>query len=111
MEWKDQIVDGMLPFRLRSAPKLVADALEWCLFFIEAHFQFELAATHIPGIHNDLADDLSRNQVASFLAKSGKQEANPSLVPSSLLQWLLHPDMDWTSPSWTALFNFTVPRV
>lgn len=33
MRWKDQIfVDGMLPFGLRSAPKIfnaVADALEW----------------------------------------------------------------------------------
>ena len=35
MSWKNQIyVDGMLPFRLRSAPKIfnaVADALEWCI--------------------------------------------------------------------------------
>lgn len=35
MKWKDKVlVDGMLPFGLRSAPKIftaVADALEWCL--------------------------------------------------------------------------------
>ena len=26
---------------------------------MEAHFQFELIATHIAGVHNGLADDLS----------------------------------------------------
>ena len=35
MKWNDNIyVDGMLPFGLRSAPKIfnaVADALEWCV--------------------------------------------------------------------------------
>ena len=35
MKWKDKIyLDGMLPFGLRSAPKIfnaVADALEWCV--------------------------------------------------------------------------------
>ena len=35
MSWKNQIhVDGMLPFGLRSAPKIfnaVADALKWCV--------------------------------------------------------------------------------
>ena len=35
MEWNNQIyVDGMLPFGLRSAPKLfnaLADAIEWCI--------------------------------------------------------------------------------
>jgi len=33
------------------------------LFFVEAHFQFQLTAT---GSHNTLADFLSRNQVARF---------------------------------------------
>ena len=35
MSWKNQIcVDSMLPFGLRSAPKIfnaIADALEWCI--------------------------------------------------------------------------------
>ena len=35
MKWKDRVyVDGMVPFGLRSAPKIcnaVADALEWCI--------------------------------------------------------------------------------
>ena len=35
MQWQDKVyVDGMLPFGLRSAPKIftaMADALEWCI--------------------------------------------------------------------------------
>ena len=35
MKWENKIyIDGMLPFRLQSAPKIfnaVADALEWCM--------------------------------------------------------------------------------
>ena len=36
------------------------------LFFIEAHFQFQIKSAHIPGVHNTLADFLSRSQVAKF---------------------------------------------
>ena len=33
-----------------------------CLFFLEASFDYHLVASHIPGIDNVLADDLSRNR-------------------------------------------------
>ena len=65
-----------------------------CLFFIEAYFQFKVSAAHLPGIENELADDLSRDQVSSFLKKSGTHNNDPTIIPSSLLQWLLHPNMD-----------------
>lgn len=81
-----------------------------CLFFIEAHHQFELEATHIPGRHNDLADDLSRNNLAAFRCKVTNCDHDPSPIPPSLLQWLLHPQMDWTSPNWMELFNSFVQR-
>lgn len=81
-----------------------------CLFFIEAHFQFRLTATHIPGVENDLADDLSRNNIVQFLEKSKLANPNPSTIPPSLLQWLLHPNMDWTCPSWTRLFSSSVHK-
>ena len=38
-----------------------------CLFFIEAQCQCTIVASHIPGRHNDLADDLSRNRANIFL--------------------------------------------
>ena len=30
-------------------------------FFVEAYVQFQISASHIAGLHNELADDLSRN--------------------------------------------------
>ena len=56
-----------------------------CLFFIEAYFQFKLIAAHLPGIHNELADDLSRNRLPAFLAKFPDADTVPSLIPPSLL--------------------------
>lgn len=38
--------------------------------FIEAHFQFELVAAHIPGDVNSLAYGQSRNSLSAFLSKS-----------------------------------------
>ena len=32
-----------------------------CLFFLEAHFQFQISATYLPGVLNECVDDLSRN--------------------------------------------------
>ena len=41
-----------------------------CLFFLEASFDCHLIATHIPGVYNELADDLSRDRLSSFLQKA-----------------------------------------
>lgn len=44
MQWEDQLyVDGMLPFGLRSAPRIftpVADAFEWCIHHRGVKFIF-----------------------------------------------------------------------
>jgi hypothetical protein len=82
-----------------------------CLFFFEAHYQFELSARHIAGIENGLADDLSRNNLASFRAKSTNWDHEPTFIPPPLLQGLLDPGLDWTSPTWMELFNSSVQRV
>ena len=75
------------------------------LFFIEAKGQFKLSAVHIPGTHNDLADDLSRDRVAVFRAKKPEADPHPTVIPISLLQWLLRRDLEWTSPVWMRLFS------
>jgi len=59
------------------------------LFFIEAHFQFEISSRHIPGVSNTLANYLSRNQMAKFHANLPHADTHPSHVPPFLLQWLL----------------------
>ena len=79
-----------------------------CLFFVESHFQFTLKAAHIPGVHNDLADDLSRNRLQSFLSKMPCANTSPSPISPSILQWLFHTQLDWLSPAWTELFSSSV---
>ena len=58
-----------------------------CLFFVEAQCQCTIVASHIPGQHNDLADDLSRNRANIFL--SIKTDAC-QLVPINIHVSLLH---------------------
>ena len=79
-----------------------------CLFFIEAKGQFYIEAKHVPGVDNELADDLSRDNLSSFLAKKPSAEPTSTVIPVSLLQWLLHPNLEWTSPVWMRLFNIFV---
>ena len=55
-----------------------------CLFFLEAWFGFELTATHLPGRENMLADDLSRNRLASFLSKAPSSDPTPTCLPPEL---------------------------
>ena len=76
----------------------------WGLFFIEAHYQFKISATHIPGQHNELADDLSRNRLVDFLRKKTGALPTASNVPVSFLQWLLNPKLEWTSQAWMRQF-------
>ena len=52
-----------------------------CLFFVEAHFQFQLHTVHIPGKHTSLADHLSRNHLHAFLSET--QSATPSSITCS----------------------------
>ena len=81
-----------------------------CIFFAEAYGNFRLAAVHLPGAHNVLADDLSRNRLHAFHRLFPESDSYPTPVPSSLLQWLSGTDLDWTSPAWIQLFNSSVPR-
>ena len=76
-----------------------------CLFFMEASFQFQLSASHIPGVNNILADLLSRNKLPLFLSKVTQANAEPAAIPPQLPQLLLDTKMDWTSPTWTQLFS------
>lgn len=79
-----------------------------CLFFIEAYFQFDLHAVHVSGVHNTLADDLSRNNLASFLHKAPHMDRQPTAVPEHLPALLLDTRGTWTSAEWTRRFADTV---
>ena len=77
-----------------------------CLFFLEAWFDFELVAAHLPGRQNMLADDLSRNHRSAFLSNALSADLAPTILPPEL------PGLrGWTSLRWTRLFYATVTAV
>ena len=81
-----------------------------CLFFIAAHFDFDIFARHIPGSLNVAADALSHNCLPLFLAKVPEAEPLPSTIPPQLLEVLVHTRPDWTSTNWVSLFNSFSPK-
>ena len=74
-------------------------------FFVKAHYQFTIAAKYIPGPNNTLADHLSRNQHGLILTMHGTAHSKPTYIAPSILQWLMDPPQEWTSPVWTQQFN------
>ena len=54
------------------------------LSFIEARYEFFLSAKYIPGSCNELADDLSRNRLSSFLQKASNMSLKPTVIPQPL---------------------------
>ena len=76
-----------------------------CLAFLQAYFQCQLIAQHIPGIHNSAADAISRNNISHFFSLCTQASLTPDLIPSDLLQLLLLEKPDWCSHRWTALWS------
>ena len=60
-----------------------------CMVFAEARLQCSLAPTYIETKANHLADDLSRNNISSFLFKVPSAKKHPSPVSAPLLDLLL----------------------
>ena len=79
------------------------------LFFVEARFDFVVKATHIPGIHNKLADDISRNRCSSLTQQMLQEEATP--IPQPLLNLLVRQRADWTCQAWMQMFRDTFSKV
>lgn len=79
--------------------------LLWCLAFIEAHFRCYMEPTYIDTKSNHLADDLSRNNIASFLLQVPQAHPHPTPISPHLLELLLDPRADWTSPRWQLQFS------
>ena len=80
------------------------------LLFLEAQYSFSLSPVYISTKANHLADDLSRNNLSSFLSKVSHASPTPTLLPDHLLTLLLDPTLDWTSPRWLQLFSSTSRR-
>ncbi len=80
-----------------------------CLVFMDAHFG--LQPEYINTRQNDLADDLSRDNLSSFLSKVPNAHPTPSPTSGSLLDLLLTPQADWISPAWRHRFNIIFGKV
>lgn len=76
-----------------------------CLAFILAKFQIDLFASHIPGLKNDLADALSRNNLSHFKCHYPQAAQDPTPLPQELLDITLVSKPDWTSAPWTDLWS------
>jgi len=105
----NQAVVAVMQTRTSRDPNIMH--LLRCLSFMEARFEFYLSAEYIPGSQNDLADDLSRNRLSSFLQKATRVSLKPTAIPQSLRDLLLVEKPDWLSQSWTHLFNNTLKEV
>ena len=51
-----------------------------CLFFVEAYFHFSLVATYVTSKDNNIADDLSRNNLSSFFSKVPTASKAPAQI-------------------------------
>ena len=76
-----------------------------CLVFVEARFGFSIMPMYISTKANFLADDLSRNNLVSFLSKVPQADSTPTKVSVRLLELLLDQQADWTSRTWRPQFR------
>ena len=74
-----------------------------CLFFITARFCIRLHCQYLPGPQNEIADAVSRNNVASFFLKVPDACPLPAPLPAPLVNLLVNNQPDWTSQTWTPI--------
>lgn len=76
-----------------------------CLAFIEAQYGFHIRAEYIDTRSKHLADDLSHNNLFYFHSKAPAMDTCPTQVSTNLMELLLDPSADWTSPAWRPRFS------
>ena len=72
--------------------------------------KLHVVPSHIPGKHDELADDLSRNRLLSFPQKAPSMAPTPCTIPQPLRDLLLDP-VDWTSAAWRTRFTSSLRLV
>ena len=99
----NQAVVAIMRSRMCKQPGLMH--MLRCLFFIEAAYNFRLVGAHITSSDNNITDDQSRENLHSFFLKVPKASRDPARVPEAVVELLLDPKGDWTSPAWAHHFN------
>ena len=59
-----------------------------CLFFLEAHFEFDHRVKYVVGVANTAADALSHDQLPTFCSLVPQAEQNPTAIPKPLFELL-----------------------
>lgn len=112
-EWRGQVVNCrcdnqavVAVLQSRTSKEVEIMHLLRCLFFFEAVHGCQLQSSHIAGVDNTLADDISRNNMLSVMQVLGPQaEANRFIPPHPLIDLLINARPDWTSVAWRRMFN------
>ena len=81
------------------------------LWFFVAHFDVSINIEHVPGIHNGVADTLSRNDTQQFFLLNPQADLLPTPIPQELQQILSMSIPDWTSRIFSQLFSTTISKV
>ena len=105
----NQVVMACLRSRTRRSKGLMH--LLRCFVFLEARDGFYFHPIYIPSTPNHLADDLSRDNLTSFLLKIPTARAELAPVSQPLLEALLDPQAEWTSHGWRSRFIATSRQV
>ena len=79
-----------------------------CLWLFVAVYDIDLAAEHIAGVTNQVADMLSRNQTEKFFSEYPQVSHLPTPLPPSLLHIASPKKLDWTSPLFRQYFKDTI---
>ena len=64
-----------------------------------------MEAVHLPGILNEAADAISRNNISHLLQVVPGAQQHPIPFPGQALRMLVEDQPDWTSRNWTELFT------
>ena len=81
------------------------------LWFFTVHYDTALTATHILGVTNTAADQLSRNQLPLFHLTNPRVSMLPTPIPTSLQKIIFPRGPDWTSPKFRKLCKDTLLNI
>ena len=79
-------------------------------WFFVAYYDISIKIEHIAGVHNGIADQLSRNNMQQFFFSNPQANLLPTPLPPELLQIVSVAKLDWTSPRFTQLFNIIISK-
>ena len=93
-----------------AKPPLVMHLL-CSLWFFTAHYDTALTATHILGVTNTAANQLSQNQLSLFHLTNPRASMLPTPIPTSLQNIISLRGPDWTSSQFRKLFKDTLLNI